>query len=370
MKFTVDRDTLLKPLQTVLGVVERRQSLPVLANVLLQCKDDEIAITGTDMELELVARVDVSGADEGEATLPARKLNDICRNLPADARVELSVDGEKATLRSGRSRFSLSTLPADEFPNADAPADGVDVSVPQGDLKRLIELTQFAMAQQDVRYYLNGLLLETSDGELRAVATDGHRLALAEMAMDTQAFEDGRQLIVPRKAVGELQKLLGNGEDLVTLTLGSNTLRVTVGETVLTSKLVDGRFPDYRRVVPDEDRCDKVVSVDRDLFRQCLMRASILSNEKYRAVRLNLEKNALRVTANNPEQEEAQDEVEVEYSGEELEVGFNVTYLTDALAAVPGDTARLFMSDATSSCLIRPTDDGTSCRYVVMPMRL
>ena len=277
------------------------------------------------------------------------------------------MDGERALLRSGRSRFSLATLPAVDYPSSERPSELLRITSPEGALKRLIELTHFAMAHQDVRYYLNGLLLDIGDGTLRAVATDGHRLAIAEMAVDTG--EAPQQIIVPRKGISELLRLLGSGDEAVTIDVGSNTIQVSLPEVRLTSKLIDGKFPDYRRVVPKEEDSDKVVVVDRELLRQSLARAAILSNDKYRAIRLCLEPGTLRVVANNPEQEEAEDEVEVDYQGEALEIGFNVSYLIDALTALPGEEAVIHLGDSSSSCLITPKGDG-DCQYVVMPMRL
>lgn len=369
MKFTIDRETLLKPLQATQGVVERRQTLPILANVLLAAEKDRLSVTATDMEVELVARAPLSGASPGEITVPARKLIDICRALPPDAKVNFSVDGEKAVIRSGKSRFTLTTLPAGEYPSADRPADEATVSIKQGALKRLIELTHFAMAHQDVRYYLNGLLLELGATELRAVATDGHRLAIAESDIAADVGESPRLLILPRKGVGELLRLLSGEDEDMELVIGSNAVRAEFSNMQFTSKLIDGRFPDYERVIPDADRADKQIEVDKETLRQCLARAAILSNDKYRAVRLSLAPGTLRVLANNPEQEEAEDEMEITYDGEILEVGFNVVYLMDALNAVPGAGARLYFTDASSSCLIAPVGDDR-CRYVVMPMRL
>jgi DNA polymerase-3 subunit beta len=367
MKFTVHRENLLKPLQAVLGVVERRQTLPILANFLVVVDAGRLWVTGTDLEIELVASMTLPDAESGEVTLPARKLVDICRSLPADAEIRLEVDGDRAVLRSGRSRFTLTTLPAADYPSSDRLGGELRVTIKEGQLKRLIELTHFAMAHQDVRYYLNGLLLDIGAEKLRAVATDGHRLAIAEMPVETGDM--ARQVIVPRKGISELLRLLGSGDEEVVIELGSNAIQVTLPEVRLTSKLIDGKFPDYQRVVPKEESTDKSVVVDRQLLRQSLTRAAILSNDKYRAVRLCLEPNALRVVAKNPEQEEAEDEVEVAYDGESLEIGFNVSYLIDALAALPGDEAVIHLGDSSSSALITPREEG-DCQYVVMPMRL
>jgi DNA polymerase-3 subunit beta len=367
MKFTMRRENLLKPLQAVQGVVERRQTLPILANFLVTINDGRLSVTGTDMEIELVASTSLPDAESGEVTVPARKLVDICRSLPADAEVSLEVDGDRAVVRSGRSRFTLATLPAGDYPSTDTLGGELRVTAKEGQLKRLIELTHFAMAHQDVRYYLNGLLLDIGEGHLRAVATDGHRLAIAEIPVDTG--DSARQVIVPRKGISELLRLLGSGDEEVVIELGSNAIQVTLPEVRLTSKLIDGKFPDYRRVVPKEETTDKSIVVDRELLRQSLSRAAILSNDKYRAVRLCLEPKALRIVAKNPEQEEAEDEVEVAYDGEPLEIGFNVSYLIDALTALPGDEAVIHLGDSSSSALITPKDEG-DCQYVVMPMRL
>ncbi len=369
MKFNLERESFLKPLQAIQGVVERRQTLPILSNLLMSVADDQLALTATDMEVELVAKASLEDASGGEITLPARKLIDICRALPSGAKISVVVEGERAVIRSGRSRFTLSTLPASDYPSADRPADEASVSIKQGALKHLIDLTHFAMAHQDVRYYLNGLLLELSADLLRAVATDGHRLAVAETDIQAEVGDEPRTLILPRKGVGELQRLLGSDDESMELVIGSNAIRASFAELQFTSKLIDGRFPDYERVIPDAEACDKQLTLEKESLRQCLARAAILSNDKYRAVRLSLAPGILRVVANNPEQEQAEDEMEVAYEGDPLEVGFNVTYLMDALNALPGENARLFFTDASSSCLVTP-EGGERCRYVVMPMRL
>ncbi len=370
MKFSVGRDALLRPLQTVQGVVERRQTLPILSNVLLAIRDGDLSVTATDMEVELVARQSLEAAEGGEVTVPARKLIDICRALPGDASVDFALQNGRVSIRSGRSRFTLSTLPASEYPSTETLKEGTRLRLERGALKRLIDLTHFAMAHQDVRYYLNGLLLELAPERVRTVATDGHRLALAELEMATGVEGETRQIIVPRKGIAELLRLLGSGgEEAVELAIGENAIQADLDGVRLTSKLIDGRFPDYGRVIPSAAQCDKQVRVDRELLRQSLARASILSNEKYRAVRLSLEAGALRLTANNPEQEEAQDEVEVEYSGEPLEIGFNVSYLLEALGALPSERAEVYLSDPSSSCLIQP-EGRADCQYVIMPMRL
>lgn len=366
MKFTVDRETLLKPLQQVIGVVERRQTLPVLGNLLMVASDKGLLITATDLEVEIQSHLDVAIEEPGEITLPARKLVDICKALPENASIQVSVKDQKAQIRSGKSRFTLATLPAADFPLVETIKGDCSFAMAQNKLKELIERTQFSMAQQDVRYYLNGLMLELARGRLRAVATDGHRLALCDMPVDI-TIADTRQVIVPRKGIQELMRLLESSDTLIQVNVGTNHIGVSNADIRFTSKLVDGRFPDYDRVVPKGG--DKLVLADRELLRQALSRTSILSNEKYRGIRLNLEKNIIKIQAHNPEQEEADEELEVEYKGGGLEIGFNVTYLLDVLASVRSENVEITLSDSNSSCLMR--EPGTEqYRYVVMPMRL
>jgi DNA polymerase III subunit beta len=351
-------------LQSVIGVVERRQTMPVLANALLSARDNRLAITGTDLEVELVAATKVGLEQPGDITVPGRKLLDIFRALPEGVSVTLSTEGERMTVRAGRSRFTLSTLPAAEFPVIEEINAAQTLSVPQGEFRRLIDKTHFSMAQQDVRYYLNGLLLETQESTLRAVATDGHRLALSEMTLSSQA--KAGQVIVPRKGVLELQRILGT-EGNVELAIGTNHVRAQIGDIRFSSKLIDGRFPEYGRVIPSSPA--KRVQADRELLRQALQRTAILSNEKYRGIRLGVKTDLLTIQAHNPEQEEAEDQVEVVYAGDEVEIGFNVNYLLDALSAIEGDKVEIGLTDANSSCLIH-APGLTQTRYVVMPMRL
>jgi DNA polymerase-3 subunit beta len=364
MKFTSERERILEPLQAIIGVVERRQTMPILANVLLTVKNGILSVTATDLEVELVATSKVTSAEDGEITVPGRKFLDIVRALADKVMVTFSVDRDKATVKAGKSRFTLTTLPASEFPAIDEINAQLSFDVEQAALKSLIDKTYFSMAQQDVRYYLNGMLLESDGKMLRTVATDGHRLALCEMELKTKPGT--QQVIVPRKGILELQRLLGN-EGSVSVQVGSNHIRITLGDIRFTSKLIDGRFPEYNRVIPAKP--GRIVTADREALRAALHRTAILSNEKYRGIRLALRQNMLVLTAHNPEQEEAEEEVEVSYVGEEFEVGFNVNYLLDALSAVGGAEVELGLTDANSSCLVRAPGNASG-RYVVMPMRL
>ncbi|MEZ5558547.1 MAG: DNA polymerase III subunit beta [Pseudomonadales bacterium] len=372
MKFTTNREALLRALQLVTGVVERRQTLPVLANLLVVAKDGVVSLTGTDLEVELVAVADgVAIEQEGAATIPARKLADIWRSLPESAEVSVQIEGDRAILRSGRSRFALATLPAGDFPKVDSGPGDLELKLPEQDLRRLLDQVSFSMAQQDVRYFLNGMLLEVSPQHVRTVATDGHRLAMCTLAHGV-AGADRVQAIVPRKGVLELGRLLasasgGDAEREAVLHVGSNHLRVTQGAFTLTTKLVDGKFPDYEKVVPRVEASP--VIGDRDTLKQAFHRAAILSNEKYRGIRLILDRDQLTIQANNPEQEEAEEVVAVDYGGDRMEIGFNVSYLQDVLNVISTEQVRVTVADANSSALIEGQGDEDAL-YVVMPMRL
>lgn len=366
MKFSIQREALLKPIQLTGGVVEKKQTLPILANVLLHVDGEKLNLTATDLEVEINIQADIEKGESGKITVPARKFSDICRALSDNSSIDFSLDGDRAILKSGRSRFVLTTLPADEFPNVEAIANAATFEVAQKTLKKLIDQTHFAMAQQDVRFYLNGLLFEVTGDVLRTVATDGHRLAMCEQPIDLN-IKDGYQVIIPRKAVLELMRLLEDTDDVATVHIGSNHIRVETAEISFTSKLVDGRFPDYQRVVPQGG--DKILFSDRSALHQAVTRASILSNERYRSIRLLLSSGMLQVLANNPEHEEAEEEVSVDYSGSQLEIGFNANYLMDAINAVKDQEVKITFSDSNSCCLIE-NSSNENCRYVVMPMRI
>jgi DNA polymerase-3 subunit beta len=337
---------------------------------LLVLKEDWLSLTGTDLEVELVGRIQlaVAGEESGEVTVPARKLLDICKSLPEGSDIKFSAKENKVAVRSGSSRFTLSTLPAREFPNVENSIGTHQLTLKQGQLKRLIDRTGFAMAQQDVRYYLNGMLWELDSKQLRVVATDGHRLAMCTLKDKISVTgEGGVQMILPRKGVLELARLLVDDKAEIQINIGSNHIRATTGDFTFTSKLVDGKFPDYEKVVPRSPT--NILKGSRQELRQAFTRTAILSNEKFRGVRLKLTANTLDIVANNPEQEEAEETVPVDYSGETLEIGFNVSYLLDVLGVLSGDQIKLSLADPNSSALLEESDEGDSL-YVVMPMRL
>ncbi|MFP5349966.1 MAG: DNA polymerase III subunit beta [Gammaproteobacteria bacterium] len=365
MQITIPRDELLKPVSLVAGVVERRQTLPILSFIKVRQAGGRLTLTGTDLEIEMSADVAV-GDGEAEFTVPARKLFDICRALPEGSSITLAKQGERILLKAGKSRFTLQTLAAKDFPVIDTTAWELALTAKQVVLKTLFERTQFCMAQQDVRYYLNGLCLEFGTTVTRAVATDGHRMAISET--DAASAIGARQIVVPRKGIHEMARLLDMSDEVVEVQLAPNHLRLrTNGGVIFTTKLIDGRFPDYTKVVPAS--LSKTVGLDRMVFREALGRVAILSNEKYRGVRLNLDSGTLSVSAHNPEQEEAVEEMDADYRGEGLEIGFNVNYLMEAVNAVTSDRIQLGLNDANSSCVLwAPNDDTT--RYIIMPMRL
>jgi DNA polymerase-3 subunit beta len=366
MKLSLNREDLLKPLQQVAGVVERRQTLPVLANVLMQVTEHELSLTGTDLEVELVGRVKLSGATPGQITVPARKLMDICRELPDKAEIHFELREQRLEINSGRFRSTLSTLPAVDFPSVDPSDVDMTTTLNSKALKRLLDSTSFAMAQQDVRYFLNGMLLEIGSGYVKSVATDGHRLAMGNLDVETDV-DQMRQVIVPRKGVIELQRLLNELEGDVQISLSTNHICASSKEFTLTSKLVDGRFPDYDRVIPKNG--DKVIHADRQELKQALSRTAILSNEKFRGIRVNFSKGSIQLSANNPEQEEAEETVSVDYEGESLEIGFNVSYLQDVLNVLDGERVRITVHDSNSSALLE-NPEREDAIYVVMPMKL
>ena len=366
MNLNINNSVLFPALSKVAGVVDPRPTLAILANVLLNVGPDGLRLTTTDMEVELTASIDGNFGPAGDITIPARKLFDICRALPETAEISLVVDGERVNVSSERSRFSLLSLPAQEFPLVEPAETEVKLTISQKVFKSLLEQTAFAMAKQDVRYYLNGVLLEAQQDRLRAVATDGHRLALCDVDVAIPT-EVSRQLILPRKGVQELLRLVGESDAEMQIVMSKNQVRITVEKYVFTSKLIDGKYPDYNRVIPELS--ENVVLAEREPLKQSLSRASILSSDKYRGVKITLEQNKLRALVHSPDQEQAEDEIDVEYAGDNLEVGFNVTYLHDAVNIIQTDKVRLSVSSPKSGCLVLP-EDGGKCKYIVMPLLL
>ena len=361
------RDTLLAPLQSVSGIVERRHTLPILSNVLLEKKGDRLTLLATDIEIQITTTTQGAGGDgDGAVTVGARKLQEILRSLPDTTEVSLLLEDKRLQVRGGKSRFSLQTLPADDFPRMTiSEGETKQFSISQKAFRQLLAKTQYAMAAQDVRYYLNGLLLLVEGTELRAVATDGHRLAFASVAIETELPR--QEMILPRKTVLELNRLLVDTDDALNITLTSNQVRFAFGSVVLVSKLIAGKFPDYERVVPATLK--NHMKVGRQTLMQAMQRAAILTNEKFRGVRVVLGDNSLKLIAANAEQEEAQEEIEVDYNGDIIDVGFNVGYLLDVLNNVHADEIQWSFNDANSSALITlPGNDRF--KYVVMPMRI
>jgi DNA polymerase-3 subunit beta len=371
--FEIPRKELLNPLKTVVSVIESRQTLAVLSNVLVQVKSGHLYLTGTDAEVEISCRLPIESSladdNEGETTIPGRKFFDIVKTLDDVNHVQFHEESdERIEVKSGASRFTLSTLPADDFPVSPEITNTYQFTLPKIVLRDLLNQTSFAIANNDVRYYLNGICFDLQRDRLTVVATDGHRMALAETAFDLNDAEP-LKVIIPKKAVIELERMLDGGDDAeIQISLDENHIKFEVSETLsITSKLIDGKFPDYYNVIPLNP--DKVATVEISKLRNALTQASILSNEKYRGIKLMLSENLLRVTSRNPEQEEAVVDCEVEYNNEDLEIGFNVGYLQDALGAIKIKEAQLCFVDSDSSCLIKPKDTETT-KFVVMPMRL
>jgi DNA polymerase-3 subunit beta len=362
------RDAILKPLMTVAGIVERRHTLPILANVLLRKEGDEVSFLATDVEIQIRTTASLgSGNDEGATTVSAKKLIDILRALPEGPEVSITVANRKATIQAGRSRFALQTLGAEEFPTVAVNEHfSASFSLPQKQLKHLFQMVHFAMAQQDIRYYLNGLLLVTDGSVVRVVATDGHRLAYCQADVDGEPLARN-EVIIPRKTVLELQRLLGDSDDAVLIDVAANQVRFRFGDVEMISKLVEGKFPDYQRVIPTG--YTRSTTIARDQLASALGRASILTSDKFRGVRLSLAPGQLKIQTSNAEQEEAVEELEVDYDSDALEIGFNVGYLQDVLGNLKTEQVSIAFGDANTSALLTVPGDE-SFRYVVMPMRI
>lgn len=366
----INRDTLLKPLQSVIGIVERKHTLPILSNVLIEREQDHLTLIATDLEIQISAQIDHNeSGEEFAATVSARKLQDICRAFEEDTLLTLDREEAKIQVKAGKSRFSLQTLPAADFPRINAMNESQSlIKIPQGILKKLLDRVQYAMAQQDIRYYLNGLLLITDADGIKLVATDGHRLAfVTHTNTDNSSNTIQQEVILPRKSVVELVKLLNDNDEIVTIEIGQNQVRFTFSNIVMVSKIVEGKFPDYNKVIPSNYQ--NQVTINRNVLLHALQRTSILSNEKFSGVRLVLTQNSLRILCNNNEQEEAQEELEIDYNGTPLDIGFNVRYLLDVLNNLTDEQIVCSFGDVNSSALItRP--ENSDFKYVVMPMRI
>jgi DNA polymerase-3 subunit beta len=369
MHITLPRDTLLQPLLRASAIIARQQTLPILSNLLFRLVPGKLIVTATDLEIELVTEVAIEHDQTLAYAIPARKLTDICKALPSDAEINLTFKDSKVTLRAGQGRYVLSTLPAADYPTITTDTITERFHVEQGGLRRLLDKTAFAMAQQDVRYYLNGLLLTFQSGVIRTVATDGHRLAMAEAEL-AHSIQDDTQLIIPRKAVAELNRLLSQDEDAsAEIAFSHYYLRIDLGETVFTTKLIEGQFPDYEAILPVE-QADNLLRADREQLRQVLARTAVLSaTEKFCSTHFHIKKDQLSLQVSNAENDEAEEQLPVEYEGKLLDMGFNVAYVQDVLNVIETQQIEMVITGPDSSVLIRPT--GTDAyRYIVMPMRL
>lgn len=366
MNIQINRETLLKPLTSVTSIVEKRHTLPILSNLLLEVKQNKIHLTATDLEMQISLTVDSATSGDFSTTLSAKKLLDICRSLPDNADINMSTTESRITLKAAKSRFNLQTLPAADYPvMTKTQGASTLVVLAQRELKDLLKQVEFAMAQQDIRYYLNGLLFEIAANKLNIVGTDGHRLSFTSTELK-QNYEK-QDVILPRKTVVELIKLLDDSDDEVQIELASNQVNFSFANLKLISKVIDGKFPDYNRVIPVGHQ--NTFSVERLNVLLAMQRASILSNEKYRGIRMVLSNNNLKLISTNSDQEEAEEELEINYSGDALDIGFNVTYLIDVLNNTNSDQANFSFADANSSCLIT-IPNNPNYKYVVMPMRI
>ncbi|AGS38346.1 MAG: DNA polymerase-3 subunit beta [Cycloclasticus pugetii] len=366
MKLNINKEDLLEPLQKVFGVIERRQTLPILSNVYLSINNGTIKFTGTDLEVQVSAKSILIGEDSFNITIPARKLLDICRSLPDHCELNLSFNDGVLIIKSGKSRFTLRTLPSDEYPLFDESSYLNQISINQEVLLKAFSKTIFCMAQQDVRYYLNGLMMEIVDGELQTVASDGHRLALSKNKIDNEN-QSINQVIIPRKAAQELLRLMDKFEGAVEIKIAKNSIKFSLGDVELNAKLIDGRFPDFNNVVPEQSKHS--FNINKLSFKSALSRVSILSNEKYKGIRLDLSNQLMTINANNPEQDEAEEEVVVDYNGDEMSMGFNSSYLMDALNVIESDNVLVSFTDTNSSCLLENPEDKSS-QFIIMPMRI
>ncbi len=368
MKFTITRENLLTPLQQVVSVIERKQTLPILSNVLLKLQDNQLKLTGTDLEVQLITHTTVDSGEDGQITLPARKFLDICRLLPDKSTLKISCKGDRAEISSSSSRFNLSTLPAENYPQFDSGSVEIEFQIAAPLLKKALDKTMFAMAVQDHRYFLNGLLLDFDGKSLKTVASDGHRLTFFQENLETETVVQSRQIIIPRKGISELYRLLGDSGEILTFRISSNTVLAELGNFSFSAKLIEGRFPDYQKVIPRE--LTHIVTTERSALKSALTRVSVLSNEKHKGLSLEIqESKILCIKAQNPEHEEAEEKMEIEAEGGEFSVGFNATYLLDAVNNIDSEQVKLSLPSGCGSCIIEDTRDSRFI-FIVMPMRL
>jgi len=366
MQIKINREILLKPLTNVTGIVERRHTLPILSNLLLEAKNNNIQLTATDLEMQISLNIESKFSGDISTTISAKKFLDICRSLPEAIDIDMVSSDSRITVKAGKSRFNLQTLPAADYPvMTKVMSSGIAIKISQLEFKKLLKQVEFAMAQQDIRYYLNGLLLEVNENKLNLVGTDGHRLSFTSTTLN-QAY-DKTDVILPRKTVVELIKLLNDSDDEVSIEISAGQVNFAFNEIKLISKVIDGKFPDYHRVIPTAHQ--NTFSVNRVAVLTSMQRASILSNEKYRGIRMVLSANNLKLISTNTEQEEAEEELEIDYSKDAMDIGFNVTYLIDVLNNTQQENVNFSFADANSSCLITLPDDE-NYKYVVMPMRI
>jgi len=366
MKFIINREVLLTPLQQIVSVIEKRQTLPILANVLLVIDDGKLVMTGTDLEIQIIAKIAIEPSNLGSITIPGRKFLDICRLLPKNAEIKFELENEKIKISSQRSRFSLSTLPADNYPEFSESALDNQFFINAGQFKKAFDKTMFCMANQDVRYYLNGLLMNISNSKLKLVASDGHRLAIYEDFLE-QATGFEARIILPRKGVLELNRLLDDPEVELKVEFSSNNIRIYINDLIFSAKLVDAKYPDFSKVFQQE--FFNPLFIDKQLFRDALTRVAILSNEKFKGITLDIVSDHLTISTHNPEQDEAEEELAIDYDGEPLTISFNAQYLLEAVANLDSETAALIIASNASSCFINEQNDRTY-QFIVMPMHL
>jgi len=366
MNIKIDRELLLKPLGNVSGIVEKRHALPILSNLLLESKQGSLRFTATDLEMQISTQVKTELSEEFQITISAKKLFDITRALPESSKIDIQIEEAKVTVKAKKSRFNLQTLPAQDYPVMTKEVDdAVELKLPQKKFKALLKQVDFAMAQQDIRYYLNGLLIEIKEKNINIVGTDGHRLSFTSTELNTSGQQ--AQVIVPRKTIVELVKLLNDTEDPVEIVFSKNQVGFKFSDINLITKVIDGKFPDYSRVIPEGH--GNSFNINRSLLLDSMLRASILSNDKYRGIRMVIEDNNLKLVSNNSEHEQAEEELEIDYKGDKIDIGFNVTYLIDVLTNIQSDQLTIAFNDSSSSCLVT-IPNNEKYKYVVMPMRI